>query len=64
MLDDKENAWLERLENEIDKAWPGLNAWEQKFMEDILEDFRKYGRRMFLSPKQWAAIARVSEKII
>ena len=63
-LDDKEYAWLQRLEREIDKAWDELTKWERKFMEDLLERFKKYGRKTMISPSQWGIIARISEKIV
>ena len=63
-LDDKEHAWLQRLEKNIDREWEALTGWEKKFLEDILENFRRYGRRTMISPRQWESIARISEKII
>lgn len=63
-LDDKEFAWIQRLEKEIDKAWFDLTPWEQKYMEGTLERLRKYGRKTLITIKQWETITRISEKII
>ena len=63
-LTDKEFAWMERIEREIDKAWDDLTPWEQHFIEDLIEKFHKYGVKMMISPKQWEIIGRISEKII
>jgi hypothetical protein len=63
-LDDKEFAWMQRLEKEIDKAWNDLTPWEKKFMEGSLERFRKYGRSTLITISQWDIITRISEKII
>ena len=41
-----------------------LSAWEQSFVEDILERFRQYGRKTRISPKQWETIRRLYEEKI
>ena len=64
LLTDKECAWLERIQKEIDKTWDDLSSWEQKFTEDLLERFRRYGDRTLISKRQWEIITRISEKII
>lgn len=63
-LSDKECAWMERIEKEVDKVWDDLTPWEQKFIEDMLEKFKRFGDRTMISPKQWEIITRISEKII
>jgi hypothetical protein len=30
-----------------------LTPFEQKFIEDLLERFRRYGENTIISPKQW-----------
>lgn len=64
MMDEKEYAWLQRLEKGIDAAWDDLTEWEQRFMENLLERFRRWGRKTKVSPKEWGIIARISEKIV
>jgi hypothetical protein len=63
-LSDKECAWMERIEKETDKVWDDLTPWEQRFIEDMLEKFRRYGDQIRISPKQWEILTRISEKII
>ena len=63
-LTPKERDWLERIEREIDKVWDDLTEWERRFMEELLERFKRYGSATQVSAKQWAIIARISEKII
>ncbi|HSW39221.1 MAG TPA: hypothetical protein VLL97_06990 [Acidobacteriota bacterium] len=43
---------------------PSLTAWEQSFVEDILERFRQYGQKTRISPKQWETIRRLYEEKI
>jgi hypothetical protein len=64
LLTDKECAWLERIQREIDKAWDDLSFWEQKFTEDLLERFSRYGDLTAISKRQWEIITRISTKII
>lgn len=63
-LTQKEMAWISRLEQSIDTAWGDLTAWEKKFMEELLERYRRYGVKTQISKDQWARIAEISEKII
>ena len=63
-LTQKEFDWLRRIEREIDKVWDDLTPWERKFMENRLEDFRKYGISLRVSKAQWNIITRISEKIV
>lgn len=63
-LSDKEFAWLKKLDKENDKACNDLNDWEKKFIEDLLERFRTYGKRTMITKYQWEKIAQVSETII
>lgn len=63
-LTQKEFDWMISIEAEIDKAWDDLTPWEQRFIEDLLEKFKRYGDKTMISPKQWEIIPRISEKII
>ena len=40
-----------------------LNEWETKFIGDMTGTYEKVGADMFLSPKQWAALERIDEKV-
>jgi len=59
-----EYDWMKRLEAGIDKAWHELTEWEQRFMENRLEAFRRYGVKTRISKAQWKIIDRISEKIL
>lgn len=63
-LNSKEIDWLEKLEKNIDANWDDLSPWEKKFMEDILERFRRYGEKTVISPRQWAIITEISDKAV
>jgi len=63
-LTDKEMAWLSRLGQGIDAAWNDLTPWERRFMEDLLERFRKWGIKTQITKSQWDRIGEISEKII
>ena len=63
-LTQKEFDWMKRLETAADTYWTELTPWEQKFMENRLEAFRRYGQKTRLSKAQWNIIDRISEKIL
>lgn len=63
-MDQKEYDWMNRLQASADKHWDELTDWEKKFLEDILERFRQWGKKTKITPKQWEIITRISEKII
>lgn len=60
----KEFDWLKKIEAGVDKAWDDLTDWEKRFIEDILERFKQWGKKTFVSKKQWSVISKISEKII
>jgi len=59
-----EADWLKLLEPAVDQYWDELSAFEQKFIENILARFKKYGSRTFVSTKEWGVIALISEKVL
>ncbi len=63
-LTDKEFAWLQKIEKVIDKEWDNLNKWGQNFIENLLERFRQYGARTYISKAQWEVITKISDKIV
>lgn len=63
-LTQKEFDWLGRIERNVDAAWDNLTAWEQRFIENLLERFRQYGTNTHISKDQWVKIAEISEKIV
>lgn len=40
-----------------------LNDWEQKFFDDHVARYEQYKSAMSLSPKQWARLEEMYEKI-
>lgn len=40
-----------------------LSEWEQGFLDDQIKRFDEYGARINLSPKQWAVINRMYDKV-
>lgn len=59
-----ECIWLDKIKANIDKQWEELNDWEKKFIEDMLARYDQYGQKLMVSPKQWTAITKISDKII
>jgi len=51
-------------EEGVDAAWDNLTPWERVFIENLLERFRRYGRKITISPKEWTIITQISEKIV
>lgn len=40
-----------------------LNDWERGFLKDQKERYDKYGAGLSLSPKQWACLDKMVEKV-
>jgi hypothetical protein len=40
-----------------------LSDWEQTFSADMLERFRRFGSRMYVSEKQWSSLDRLETKM-
>ena len=53
-----EYAWLQKLEKNIDIVWDDLTHFEQKFIVDLLERFRRYGKRPSLPQSNGASLPR------
>lgn len=41
-----------------------LTDWERDFLPDFLEKFRKYGRKLYVSEKQDAALVKLWDKVV
>ncbi len=63
-LTQKEFEWLTKLGPAVDRHWDELTGFEQKFAEDLLERFRRWGVKTIVSQKQWEIIAGISEKVL
>lgn len=64
VLTDAEMKWLDKLEKQIDRHWKELNDWEKKFIEDLLERYKQYGKDTIISAKQWEKITDITDKVI
>jgi hypothetical protein len=64
VLTQNEFDWLTRIEKNVDAAWDKLTEREQRFIENLLERFRQYGMKTWISSEQWKIIAWISEKVI
>lgn len=58
-----ESDWMEGLINAYDGNEGMVSDWARGFMKDQVERWTKYGKDMFLSPKQWAVLQRTAESI-
>lgn len=63
-MNEKEFDWLVKLENNVDAHWDELSKWEKKFIENLLERFRRWGVKTLINAQEWRFIAELSEKII
>ena len=62
-LSQREQDWIEQFFEALDGREKKLSAWAQGFLSDQAERWEKYGKDMFLSPKQWAVMKRAAEDI-
>lgn len=40
-----------------------LSDWERGFFDDQVKRYDEFGARMYLSPKQWAVLNRMYDKV-
>lgn len=40
-----------------------ISEWERKFLDDQKQRYDKYGEETRMSPKQWAVIAKIADKL-
>lgn len=40
-----------------------ISEWERKFIDDQAQRYEKYGDDTRMSPKQWAVIAKIADKL-
>ena len=60
-LDQEEK--LHHLMEEIAASRSKLNKWEAGFFEDQEKRYAEHGSQIFLSPKQWAVLNSLYEKV-
>ena len=47
----------------LDDARTGLSDWERNFLDDQIKRYDQYGPKVTLSPKQWAVLDKMYDKI-
>lgn len=60
-LTDDGARMLDFLGQNIDTCWDDLTGWQQCFIEDILERYRRYGRKTAISPRAWDRILEIND---
>ena len=50
-------------ELDSDEARKLMNSWEQGFVSDQASRYDKYGSEIYVSPKQWAILRKLVEKV-
>jgi hypothetical protein len=54
----------EILEAALKSAKAGqLTTWETDFIQNVADRFHRYGKRIYVSPKQWAVLDRLEAKL-
>lgn len=64
MIQEKEYAWLNRLDQEQQRQRDRLSKWEKEFLDNLLARFRIQRATLHVSPKQWQVITEIGDKII
>lgn len=66
MLNEQEYKWIERLDalSRDNVVMDALSEWERMFLNNLLTRFRVHSWALRVSPKQWAVITKIGDKII
>ena len=62
-MTEEEHDWLFALLNAVGENSSKLNDWEKGFMTDQQSRYEEYGENMRVSPKQWAVMNKIAEKV-
>ncbi len=62
-MGDEAYAWLESLVADALGHGSKASDWEKGFLTDQQDRMEKYGQDIRLSPKQWAILDRIANKI-
>lgn len=62
-MTDEEEQKLRTYIQTISDARAKLSDWERNFFADQEKRYAEYGAKVFMSPKQWAVLDRVYEKV-
>lgn len=63
MITTKQKARLEKVLEAAEESGTTLSAWEQDFLANLEERLAKYDDRLFVSDKQWDALAKIEEAL-
>jgi len=61
--DQEEKVRFMLSELDSDEARKIMNSWERDFVFDQVKRYDQYGSQMNLSPKQWAILDKIYEKV-
>ncbi len=61
-LSHEQEEKLNAIFNEVEGA-SNLTAWERTFLKDQIDRYKEYGAGINLSPKQWAVLNKLYEKV-
>lgn len=62
-LTEDEMVLVEHILTKCEESHEKMNDWERKFTADQRERFEKYGADMHLSPKQWAVLRKIEDRL-
>ena len=63
-LDLDQQLRLERIVEGVDRNMNRCTAWEVQFIVDHSMRYDEHGPEMRISPKQWAVLRRIEEKVL
>jgi hypothetical protein len=61
-ISSEQEELLNAIFSEAEDA-PGLNDWERNFLKDNMQRYKEYGAGINLSPKQWAVLKKIHDKV-
>lgn len=62
-LTQEEEERLHNLLQTLEGCTKALSDWERNFLADQSNRYQQYGSKIFMSPKQWAVLQRMYEKV-
>lgn len=62
-LTEEQEERLSLLLSELEANRKSLSDWERGFLDDQSKRFDQYGAKVFMSPKQFAVLERMYEKV-
>lgn len=62
-MEQEQEERLQALFADLEAGVKYLSDWEKNFLSDHIERYQKYGNDIRLSPKQWAVLEKMHEKV-